>query len=478
MEFNLSKYLTFQTGIQLFRIILYTVLTNMIVSFTADKENIMANQKHLTLDSRCTIQHELDNRNTFKGIARLLDKDNTTIAKEVKNHICFEKSGAFGKGFNDCRLSILHQCTYHHICTNCFSNSKRSCWSCGRCISSCALYEKYVCPKLSKPPYVCNGCPERIRCTLEKHLYKAVPAQNEYESLRSESRSGFALSEKELSTIDRVVSPLLKKGQSLHHIAIYHADEVMKSERSLYNYVNSGLLSARNMDMPRTVRMRPRKTASNVLKVDKSCRVGRDYDTYKKYLLENPGTPARQLDSVEGIKGGAVLLTVHFVEQELQLAFLRNSNDSQSVIDIFDKLYLELRPDIFMEVFPLLLADNGSEFSNPSAIEYDRQGSPRTKIFYCNPSAPYEKPNCENNHEMIRRIIPKGVDIGQYTQSQIDLMMSHINSYARKNMGNKSPYEVFAFQYGEELLKKFNLWKVPADEIILNPSLLKNANTK
>ena len=60
---------------------------------------------------------------------------------------------------------------------------------------------------------------------------------------------------------------------------------------------------------------------------------------------------------------------------------------------------------------------------------------------------------------MIRRIIPKGVDFGKYTQEQIDLMMSHINSYARKSLGNKSPYEVFAFQYGEELLEVFNLKK-------------------
>lgn len=46
--------------------------------------------------------------------------------------------------------------------------------------------------------------------------------------------------------------------------------------------------------------------------------------------------------------------------------------DSQSVIDIFDRLYLELRPDIFMELFPVILADNGSEFSNLSRIESDR----------------------------------------------------------------------------------------------------------
>ena len=176
---------------------------------------------------------------------------------------------------------------------------------------------------------------------------------------------------------------------------------------------------------------------------------------------------------LEGLKGGAVLLTIHFVEQQLQLAFLRRHNDSQSVIDIFERLYFELRSDVFIQLFPVLLADNGSEFSNPSAIELDAQKNQRTKMFYCDANAPYQKGSCENNHELIRRIIPKGTDIGRYTQEQINLMMSHINSYSRKKLGNKSPYEVFEFQYGKKILDAFHLQKIPADEIVLSPELLK-----
>lgn len=430
-------------------------------------------QKHLTLESRIIIETQLNDGKSFKSIGRLLNKDCTTISKEVKNHITFEKSGAYGRAFNDCLWAFQRNCSAQNVCQSCTSTRNRFCWSCGKCSSSCTLYKKYVCPKLSKPPYVCNGCSERNKCSMEKHLYNASYAQKEYELVRSESRSGFALSETELKQMDDIVSPLLLKGQSLHHIAVHHADELMKSERTLYIYINNGLFTAKNIDMPRTVRMRPRKNVSKNLKVDKACRLGRDFSSFQTYMEGHPDLSARQIDSVEGVKGGAVLLTIHFVEQGLQLAFLRKRNDSQSVIDIFNRLYLELRPDIFMELFPVLLADNGSEFSNPSAIEFDTQGNARTKIFYCNASAPYQKGSCENNHEMIRRIIPKGKDIGQYTQEQIDLMMSHINSYVRKKLGNKSPYEIFEFQYGKELLNAFHLQKIPADEIILSPELLK-----
>lgn len=431
---------------------------------------IMSTQKHLTFDARATIELELGKTNSFKGIGHLLDKDCTTISKEVRLHRKFEKTGSLGKAFNDCLNAFNHNCVLRCVCHRC-TTKKRPCWSCGKCAQFCISFKKFTCPRLSKPPYVCNACPDRTKCCLEKAFYRASYAQSRYENVRSESRSGLAISEEELKHLDRVISPLLMNGQSLHHISISHLDEVMKSERTLYTYVNSGLFSARNIDMPRTIRMRPRKGKTKSLKVDKQCRIGRTYDHYKKYIEDHPDVSARQLDSVEGIKGGAVLLTIHFVSQELQLAFLRKSNDSQSVIDIFEKLYMEMRPDVFIHIFPLLLADNGSEFSNPTAIEYDKQGNPRTKMFYCNPNAPYEKPNCENNHEMIRRIIPKGVDFGKYTQAQIDLMMSHINSYARKSLGNKSPYEVFAFQYGDALLKMFNLEKIPANEIILTPKL-------
>ena len=439
----------------------------------SSKETMMNKQKHLTLEARILIETLLNERNSFKSIARQLNKDSSTISKEVKSHICFEKVGSYGRAFNDCKSAFLRQCSVRKICRRCSSNPNRPCSTCGKCTSSCIAYEKYTCLKLSKPPYVCNGCTDRYKCSLEKRLYKASYAQKEYEQIRSESRSGFALSEPECKRIDAIVSPLLKKGQSLHHIAIHHSDELMKSEKTLYSYINSGLFTAKNIDMPRTIRMRPRKNVSKKLKVDKSCRTGRDFSCFQKYMEEHPDAAVRQIDSVEGIKGSAVLLTIHFVEQELQLAFLRPYNDSQSVIDIFNCLYMELKTDVFMELFPVLLADNGSEFSNPSAIELDVQGNQRTKLFYCDASAPYQKGSCENNHELIRRIIPKGVDIGKYTQAQIDLMMSHINSYTRKKLGNKSPYEIFEFQYGKEILDVFHLQKIPADEIILSPALLK-----
>jgi IS30 family transposase len=247
-------------------------------------------------------------------------------------------------------------------------------------------------------------------------------------------------------------------------------DSLMVSESTLYRLVDYNLFSARNIDLPRKVRYKPRKHKKN-FKVDKGCRTGRTYEDFQKFMIEHPQLSITQMDSVEGKKGGKVLLTVHFVKSEFMLAFIRNSNDSQSVIDIIDKLYLQLGPDAFTSLMPVLLGDNGSEFSNPTAMEFDCQKKRRTYVFYCDPSSPYQKGSAERNHEFIRLFIPKGESMDALVQEDISLMMNHINSYSRKGLGNKSPYEVLSFMYGEDTLVRLGCTRIPANEIILKPSI-------
>lgn len=431
----------------------------------------MNKNKHLTLDDRYDIMHSLDQGLSFKAIGRKIGKDCTTVSKEIKNHIIFEKKGAPFRPFNNC----IHRsrCTINYnLCNNCTLN--RKCSTCGKCTSVCELFQKEECSLLSKPPYVCNGCPDRFKCRLEKHLYDAHKAHREYLAVLSESRTGFNLTEEELLLMNSVISPLLKNGQSLHHIMTHNADSINCCERTAYSYVSHGLFDARYIDMPRAVRFRPRKNKSIELKVDKKCRIGRTFDDYKAFIASNPSLPVVQLDSVEGIKGGSVLLTIHFVRQKLQLAFPRSSNTSQSVTDIFHKLQLWLGIELYQKLFPVLLADNGTEFSNPAALEFDENGNRISHVFYCNPSAPNEKGACEVNHEFIRRIIPKGIDIGKYSPGQIRLMMDHINSYSRPELGDKTPYEMFEFYYGKEVLNLFQVTPIQPNDIILKPALLNN----
>ena len=115
----------------------------------------------------------------------------------------------------------------------------------------------------------------------------------------------------------------------------------------------------------------------------------------------------------------------------------------------------------------------GKEFTNPTAIELSSDGQIRTNVFYCDPMCSWQKGECEVNHELIRRIVPKGKVFDNFSQTQINLMMNHINSYTRKKLGNRTPYEVFKEIYGLEIIKKLGINFIQADEVTLKPSLLK-----
>ena len=61
----------------------------------------MPNNKHLDLSQRIIIEHSLNEQQSFKAIGRKINKNCTTISKEVKNRRVFKKTGAYGKAFND-----------------------------------------------------------------------------------------------------------------------------------------------------------------------------------------------------------------------------------------------------------------------------------------------------------------------------------------------------------------------------------------
>jgi len=288
----------------------------------------------------------------------------------------------------------------------------------------------------------------------------------------AESRSGANITEEELRALDEFVSPLLINGHSPHHIVANNPDRFNVSEKTIYRYVAGNLLSADTLHMPRVCRIKPRKTKPVQHKVDSGCRIGRTYPEFLKFA-EDTGRAVVEMDSVIGRVGSKVLLTMIFKNCDFMVAFIRDRNTSLSVIDCFDGLYNALGEDAFRTLFPIILCDNGSEFSNPKALEFDAQGVRRTNIFYCDPYASFQKPSVELNHEFIRRFLPSGSSFDQLVQEDVNLMMSHINSYSREKLNDMSPHDMFCYLYGVSLPEKLGQRKIPANEIILKPSLLK-----
>lgn len=433
--------------------------------------------KFFTYAERISLQKFLGEGLSFKEIAVRLSKDPTTVSREVRKQMSVVATGRPGYVHNTCKNRKT--CRKKAICgrQNCHCTSLGYCKLCSDCNNHCEDFVDEVCQSRFKPPYVCNSCEQINKCTLLKNIYDAEKAQYKAHERIAQSRAGLCTSEAEIAHINALIVPLVRRGQSLHQIYVTHKDEIMCSEKTLYNYLDAHLFDVQHGDMPRKSRLRPRKQKKEY-KVDKGCRLGRSYKDFLDYLAQNPDTSIVQMDTVIGSVGGKCLLTIHFVESSLMLAFLRDANTSQSVLDIFNGLQDRLGITLFQKLFPVILTDNGSEFSNPKAIEADPEtGEIRTSIFYCDAGKPYQKGAIEVNHELIRRVLSdvngRNRNFNSLTQDDVTLMMDHINSYKRKKLNDRSPYETFSFYHGEEVLRLLGCSRVPADDITLRPDLLK-----
>jgi IS30 family transposase len=433
----------------------------------------MQEQKYmrLTIGERRSIEQGLKERLSIRLIATSLGRSTSTISREiVRNSVHRKIGGSNWEEFNDC--ANRDDCEQHGICSN--PNCERSfCCGCPFCFRSCRDYIRERCRRVEQAPYVCNGCKSRRSCTLEKVLYKAGVAQKSADDVLRNTRAGIDMTEEERRRLDDIISPLIKKSQSPYHIIANNRDVLMISEKTLYTYIAAGLFSAKSTDLKCKVRMKPRKTKP-VLRIDRSYMDGRTHEDFIRYMEEHPDTGIVEMDSVIGKKGRGekVLLTIHFPQTAFMLAFIRDANTSRSVSEIFCHLREVLGHETFSRMFPLINTDRGSEFTNPAAIERDEKGHIWTKVYYCDPYSPYQKPWIENNHRLLRMILRKGSSFNELTQDKVNLMMSHVNSYTREVLGGKAPIDEFARIFGWDVVKKLGLRKITANDITLNPSLL------
>ena len=236
-----------------------------------------------------------------------------------------------------------------------------------------------------------------------------------------------------------------------------------------------GLLSIKNIDLPRKVRYKVRNKNNNQKKKDYSYRIGRTYEDFLNMLKENPNARIVEMDTVIGTaETGKVLLTLLFREFNFMIARLLPDKSSKSVKNELDNIEKIIGTELYKRVFRYILTDNGGEFQRPEELETSIDGSKRSAIYYCEPNRSDQKAKVEKNHEYIRYVIPKGTSMDDYTQDNIDLMMSHINSTAREVLNFAIPFDMATIYLGKNTLKKLKLKKILPDNIILKPYLINN----
>lgn len=215
----------------------------------------------------------------------------------------------------------------------------------------------------------------------------------------------------------------------------------MVCTKTLYSYIDQGLLNVRNIDLNLKLRLKSRKGR---LRQNKRI-MGESIEQRPEEVNLRQTFGHWEIDTVIGKRSSdSVILTLTERKTRHELLFLLNAKDSQSVNNALSKLKNHFGKQI-AQIFRTITADNGSEFSELSNI-LQNWGS---KAYFAHPYSSWERGTNERHNGLIRRFIPKGKVIKDISLDTILRIQTWINKLPRKILGYKTPEECFH----EELLK-------------------------
>lgn len=151
------------------------------------------------------------------------------------------------------------------------------------------------------------------------------------------------------------------------------------------------------------------------------------------------------MDTVIGkAKGkGKVLLVLTERLTRFEIILKIDGKTEKAVIKGLNKLERRYKKG-FRNIFKSITVDNGGEFMDDIGMEKScLSKTKRTLIYYCHPYLSWERGSNENANSIIRRFIPKGSIIDNYSDSQIDFIQNWINNYPRKILGFHNSLELF-----------------------------------
>lgn len=369
------------------------------------------NGKHLNIDKRTVIASGVGKKMKLKEIADLLGTDPTTISKELKR--------------NRKKLNGINT----------------------------------PCLKLSRFPYVCNGCGKKYTvCGYAKYEYYAKSAQIKADNKLVSNRCGISLSEKDLKRLDDAVKRGIEDKKSIYDI-VTSLEDIDISVSTVYRYINKKYLTISRMSLPYAVTYKKRKKADKKYDYPENTKYSRNNRTYLDFLAyknSHPGMFHAQMDFLGAIKASSTnILTLSVPELHFVLLYKLKKFSYKDVMIVFNELEDKLGIDDFKKVLPYILTDRDPLFSNFEAIEFSyNTGEERTHIFYCDAFCSAQKGNVENMNKQLRLYFPKKTSIDSYSKEDIKMINIRLNQRRLPSLSGATPEEAFIKVYGLETYNK------------------------
>ena len=292
----------------------------------------------------------------------------------------------------------------------------------------------------------------------EDEQYRANSAQADYESQgRNKERSLKIGKDKGLEAYirNRMLEDHFSPDAIIGEIKV----KGLKFERqictkTLYNYIDAGLLSGisnKNLWEKRHKRKRGYKTVSRINTKNRDCRSIEDRSKKINNRLEYGHWEGDTVKGPLGSKTGLFTLTERKSKEEIILKVEQATQEAiQAELDGLETKH----GDDFKIKFKSITFDNGPEFLEWKSLEISvlKPKERRTMIYFAHSYSAWERGTNENQNRMIRRFVPKGRDIAEFSKAEIQEIEDWMNNYPRKILGYKT-----ANQVAEECLQSNNL---------------------
>jgi len=283
-----------------------------------------------------------------------------------------------------------------------------------------------------------RGTVDQIKQGKLVKIYYADAGQAKYEANRRNTGRRYELLQCS-EFVSHVEKMMIEEGWSVDS-AVGRATATGKFDKMLctktiYNYIDLGLMKVKNTDLPLKLK---RHTKGIRVRTNKR-KLGDSIENRPSHVESREEFGHWEIDTVIGSKSKEDESLLTMVERKTRNALIRKipSKTAEAVRKEFDQIKDEFGSR-FQQVFRSLTADNGSEFAALSALKEENVG-----VYFTHPYSAFERGTNENHNGLIRRFIPKGKKISDYSQEAIARVEEWMNGLPRKILGYKTPEELF-----------------------------------
>ncbi|MGF0096526.1 IS30 family transposase [Peptoniphilus sp. SGI.035] len=205
--------------------------------------------------------------------------------------------------------------------------------------------------------------------------------------------------------------------------------------KTLYNYVELGLLKIKSIDLPLKVR---RKTSNKRVKRNRM-QLGKSIEERPKEIESKTTFGNCEIDTVvpKKNKEEPSLITITERKTRIEIILKIESKKSKLVNASLENLLGKLEDST--SIFRSITSDNGLEFASLTELERKYVGD----VYYCHPNNPQERGSNEKHNSLIRRFLPKGKSPLDYCEDHYIKIMNWMNNLPRKILNYRTPLEVF-----------------------------------